>query len=121
MDRGDGLIADRLARVGLAEKLYECTESDSRVLSIPIIVVNKQGFLQVFQGSGIGEIEDNSIRPATIMIPGRPGKLSERLLTCKSPLHNLIFISYMYWGNKLILLSTSVGAMFKVERIKIPV
>ena len=59
MDRGDGLIADRLARVGLAEKLYECTESDSRVLSIPIIVVNKQGFLQVFQGTGIRMMGDN--------------------------------------------------------------
>ena len=50
--------------------------------------VNKQDFLQVF--SGIGMIEDNSTiadslsDTTTIMIPGRPGKLSERLLTCTS-------------------------------------
>ena len=53
--------------------------------------VNKQDFLQVFQGSEIGKIEDNltSADPlsytTTIMIPGR---LSERLLTCKNPLHS---------------------------------
>ena len=52
--------------------------------------VNKQDFLQVFQGNGIGKIEYNltSADPlsytTTIMIPVRPGKLSQRLLTCKS-------------------------------------
>ena len=28
---------------------------------------------------------------ATIMIPGRPGKLSERLLTCKNPPHSFLW------------------------------
>ena len=27
----------------------------------------------------------------TIMIPGRPSKLSERLLTCKNPLHSFLW------------------------------
>ena len=61
------------------------------------VQVNKQDFLQVFQGSGIGKIEDN-IRSAdplsyttTILIPGRPGQLSERLLTCKNPLHSFLW------------------------------
>ena len=62
--------------------------------------VNKQDFLQVFQSSGIGKIEDNitsADQPSyttTIMIQGRPGKLSERLLTkthstasCEAPDH----------------------------------
>ena len=59
--------------------------------------INKQDFFQVFQGSGIGNIEDNltSADPlsytTTIMIPGRPGKLSERLLTCKNPLHGFLW------------------------------
>ena len=60
-------------------------------------IVNIQDFLQVFQGSGIGKMEDNltSTDPlsytTTIMIPGRPGKLSERLLTCKNPLHSFLW------------------------------
>ena len=47
--------------------------------------------------SGIGKIEDNlaSADPlsytTTIMILGRPGKLSERLLTCKNPLHSFLW------------------------------
>ena len=59
--------------------------------------VNKHDFLQVFQVSGIGKIEDNltSADPlsytTTIMIPGRPGKLSQRLLTRKNPLHNFLW------------------------------
>ena len=62
-----------------------------------IIMVNKQDFLQVFQGSGIGKIEDNltSDDPlsytTTIMIPCRPVKLSERLLTRKNPLHSFLW------------------------------
>ena len=46
--------------------------------------VNIQDFLQVFQGSGIGKIDDNLTSadpPTTIMIPGRPGKLSQHHLT----------------------------------------
>ena len=50
----------------------------------PFCQVNKQDFLQVFQGSGIGKIDDN-LRSAdllshttTILIPGRPGKHSVR-------------------------------------------
>ena len=52
-----------------------------------MFLVNKQDFLQVFQGSGIGKLEDSltSADPlsytTTIMMLGRPGKLSERLLT----------------------------------------
>ena len=47
--------------------------------------VNDQDFLQVFQGSGMGKIEDNltSADPlsytTTIMIPGRPGKLKGQI------------------------------------------
>ena len=47
---------------------------------------NKQDFLQVFQGSGIGEIEDNltSADPPSYTtnesIPRRPGELGQRLL-----------------------------------------
>ena len=57
------------------------------------IKVNKQDF----QGSGIEKIEDNlaSADPlsytTTILIPGRPGKLSECLFTCKYPLHSSLW------------------------------
>ena len=54
-------------------------------------------FYRIIQGSGIGKKEDNltSADPlsytTTIMIPNRPGKLSERLLTCKNPLHSFLW------------------------------
>ena len=65
------------------------------VVAVGGCLVNKQDFLQVFQGSEIEKIEDNltSVDPlsyTTTMIPGRPGKLSERLLTYKNPLHSMV-------------------------------
>ena len=67
------------------------------VVAVGGCLVNKQDFLQVFQGSEIEKIEDNltSVDPlsytTTIMIPSRPGKLSERLLTCKNPPHSFLW------------------------------
>ena len=65
--------------------------------------VNIQDFLQVFQGSGIGKIEDNlmSADPlsytTTEIIPGRPSKLSQRLLTCKNSPHSFLWSPGPMW------------------------
>ena len=64
--------------------------------------------LQVFQVSGIGKIEDNltSADPlsytTTIVIPGRPGKLSQRSLDLQKPIkrHQFIFI-FITWREPL--------------------
>ena len=70
------MFQQQLSITGVLYLLGETQENPKPYIMIDRhFLVNKKDFLQVFQDSGIGKMEENLTSAEPQSIPGRPGKL----------------------------------------------